>query len=273
MMCNKPFLKWAGGKRKLIPFIVSLCGETHNTRLIEPFMGGGSVFAGTHFKSYILNDINPDLITLYKSLKDNEKQFLDELSTLFIKEYNNKESFNMLRDIYNSIPEGDSKRSALFVYLNKHCFNGMYRVNSKGGYNIPFANYKKVTMPKQEIMDFGNKLRNSQVELYSMNFEDIMNMAQKGDIIYCDPPYTPISNTSSFTSYAKENFGIEQHKTLVHKAIELKKHGVKTLISNNQTPETLELYKDANIVSIDVRRMIAANGNRDKVKEIIAIYD
>lgn len=271
-MCNKPFLKWAGGKRKLIPFIVSLCGETHNTRLIEPFMGGGSVFAGTNFKSYILNDINPDLIALYSYLKDNETQFLNELSQLFTEEYNNKESYNLLRSIYNDIPEGDKKRSALFVYLNKHCFNGMYRVNSKGKYNIPFANYKKVTLPKQEIIDFGNKLRNNQVELYSKNFDDIMDMAREGDIIYCDPPYTPISDTSSFTSYAKENFGIEQHKILVNKAIELKKHGVKTLISNNQTPETLELYKDAEIASIDVRRMIAANGNRDKVKEIIAIY-
>ena len=100
-----------------------------------------------------------------------------------------------------------------------------------------------------------------------------MDKAQEGDIVYCDPPYTPISNTSSFTSYAKDSFGLDEHKRLVDKAIELQKRGVKTLISNNYTSDTVELYKDAEIYSVDVRRMIAANGNRDKVKEIIAVYD
>lgn len=272
-MCDKPFLKWAGGKRKLVPLIIDIMGDTQNKRLIEPFTGGGSVFMGTDFKHYILNDVNPDLISLYGYVRDNQTQLLDEMSQLFLSEFNTLESYKMLRDIYNSIPEGSQQRSALFVYLNKHCYNGMYRVNSKGGFNIPFAKYDKVTMPEKEVRDFGEKMRRCDVKLYTGDFETVMDMATEGDIVYCDPPYTPISKTSSFTSYAKGDFKMDDHKRLVDKAMELKERGVKTLISNHNTEETRELYKDAEIFSVDVRRMIAANGNRDKVKEVIAVYE
>lgn len=270
----KPFLKWAGGKRRLVPFISNLIDNMESRRLIEPFMGGGSIFAATNFKSYVLNDSNPDLITLYKTLMNNKDSLIEQVKQIFIPENNTLETYKQLRTLYNSIPEGSSERSALFVYLNKHAFNGMYRVNAKGGYNIPFARYKSVKAPIEDMDEFSNKLNQSDVKFHTGDFQSVMETARYGDVIYCDPPYSPLSKTASFTSYAKEAFGPDEHKRLVEIAQKMAKSGAQVIISNHDTDETRELYKDAIIHEINVQRMIGAKSeSRIKVPELIAVYD
>ena len=199
-MSSKPFLKWAGGKAKLVPFIQEHFPSPLRRRLIEPFAGSAALSLALEFDAYLLNDTNPDLIGLFQILKQDKQSFIDYARSFFMAEYNQEQRFYELREQFNH-SENAMERSVLFVYLNRHAFNGLCRYNSKGTFNVPFGRYKAPYFPESEMQTFIAK--SDRFELLCGDFQVALNRAGDDDIVYCDPPYIPLSETASFTAYAK----------------------------------------------------------------------
>jgi DNA adenine methylase len=266
---SSPFLKWAGGKRKLVDVIAKSLAD--GDRLVEPFVGSGAVFMGTNYRKYLLCDTNADLIGLFNNLKNNTEKLLAETEILFSGKYKTEEAFYELRERFNTLEAEDIKKSALFVYLNKHAFNGLCRYNNKGYFNVPFGKYTNPKLPIKEMLIFAKKAQIA--EFKCLDFKETFKLVKKGDVVYADPPYVPISATSSFTTYAKENFKLEAQNALADEANKAKANGIRVVISNSDQSITREMYKNAEIESIDVMRSISSKGStRGKVKELIAIF-
>lgn len=269
-MSNSPsraFLKWAGGKFKLLHRL-----EPHlqGHKLIEPFVGGGAVFLNQRFGHYWLADVNPDLIELFKTVQQEGETFIGYAQSFFTTQNNEKASYLKLRDEFNQGVTG-RRRAAIFLYLNRHGFNGLCRYNRSGGFNVPFGSYRAPYFPDKEMLQF--HLRSQQAEFACESFEVSMNRAKHGDLVYCDPPYVPLSPSSKFTDYAQNGFGSHQQEELALRAEQLASRGVKVVISNHDTPLTRELYHGAEIESFPVQRYISSNGsNRGLAKELLAIY-
>lgn len=264
----KPFLKWAGGKFRVMPQIQNVLPQ--GKRLIEPFLGSGAVFMNTDYDEYLLGDSNPDLINLFLQLQNEGQDFVEYAESFFTAETTTEESYYAFRERFNNTTDVRLK-SALFVYLNKHCFNGLCRYNSKGGFNVPYGKRKEPSFPKTEMLAFLTKA--SKAKFIVSSFVKTMELAEFGDVVYCDPPYAPLEQSSNFTSYAVGGFGMEEQLILVQMAHKLKAKGIQVLISNHNTAFTQDAYKGAEIYEFDVQRNIAANGtNRTKAKEILALF-
>lgn len=265
---HRPFLKWAGGKFRLTQRIKDLL-PTGN-RLIEPFIGSGAVFLNTDYERYLLGDINPDLIHLYNSLKEEEGSFVDYASQWFCEKENDQTAYYHWRDRFNST-EDVREKSALFLYLNRHGYNGLCRYNASGLFNVPFGRYKKPYFPEDEMLSFAEKSKHA--EFVCCGFEQLMNRARRNNVVYCDPPYVPLSDSANFTNYAKEGFGLDSQMQLSIKAHKLSQRGVTVLISNHENALTKEIYQHAQISRFSVRRMISCKGNsRKDVTELLALY-
>ncbi len=265
---TRPFLKWAGGKYRLLD---KLSPHLKGRKLIEPFVGSGAVFLNQNFERYLLGDINPDLINLYQCLKKEKKKFITYLQPFFKPKTNNRNYFIELRHEFNSGLKG-RRRAAVFVYLNRHGFNGLCRYNKSGGFNVPFGQYKRPYFPEKEMLHFIQKTKNT--TFVCGDFVSVMNRSRKGDVVYCDPPYVPLSPTASFTNYAAQGFSYDQQVELAYKAEQLAARGVKVIISNHDNGITREIYKDATIESFTVQRTISCDGeNRGAAKELLAIYE
>ncbi|NMP30468.1 Dam family site-specific DNA-(adenine-N6)-methyltransferase [Thalassotalea sp. M1531] len=268
---NRAFLKWAGGKYALCDVINKILpkGEC----LIEPFVGAGSVFLNSDYKRYILNDINKDLINLYKILQLKPELFIAESAELFSAQYNQSEAYYELRKTFNETQDA-YQRSLLFLYLNRHGYNGLCRYNKSGGYNVPFGKYKKPYFPEKELWYFAEKSQNA--IFVCENYRDTFARAKSGDVIYCDPPYVPLSKTASFTSYAGNGFGLDEQADLANAAEETVESVPKTsvLISNHDTIWTRKIYEHAfKIRKLNVARTISQKANgRKKVGELMALY-
>jgi DNA adenine methylase len=270
MITSKPFLKWAGNKHKLMPIISPLLGN--GNRLVEPFTGSGAVFMASDFPKYLLCDINADLIGLFNNLKYNPTAVITEITHLFDGTNNNETKYYELRTEFNSLQPTDIRKSALFVYLNRHAFNGLCRYNSKGGFNVPFGKYKTVYFPIDELQAFAQK--SVLAEFHVMDFNDCLDLVTDGDVVYCDPPYVPLTATANFTAYAADGFGINKQQQLADAAKKLTAKNISVIISNHDTDISRALYADATITAIDVRRSIAGNGaNRGMAKELIAVFN
>lgn len=268
---NKPFLKWAGGKFKLVPFIEFNLPNQSRKRLVEPFAGSAALSIALDFEAYLLNDTNPDLINLFKTLKEQKQEFIDYTRSFFTIENNQENRFYELREIFNNSKES-SERSALFVYLNRHAFNGLCRYNSKGLFNVPFGRYKSPYFPEIEMLAFIEK--SDRIELMCDDFQKALNQAGDDDVVYCDPPYVPLSETASFTAYAKNGFNLEDQNRLAQAAKQASHQSQGVLISNHDTAFTRKIYKEARLETVAVQRNIAAKGSsRQKVRELLAIYD
>ena len=240
---SKPFLKWAGGKHKLVPFIEHNLPTKSRKRLIEPFAGSAAVSLALEFESYLLNDANRDLIDLFTALKTDGAEFVGYARSFFTPDNNTDIRFYELRDRFNQSQDAH-ERAALFVYLNRHAFNGLCRYNSKGGFNVPFGKYAAPYFPETE------------------------------DTVYCDPPYVPLSETASFTAYAQGGFGKDDQIRLSHTAKKAAAPSQGVLISNHDTEFTREIYREAVVKTLQVQRNIAAKGSsRKKVGELLAIYE
>lgn len=266
----RPPLKWAGGKYRILADIRKMLPE--GKRLIEPFVGSGVVFLNTKYDRYTLNDKNQDLITYYKTLKKEGSQFIDYCRQFFHQKFNNADKYYQLREEFNQ-PVDDLQKSALFLYLNKHGYNGLCRYNKSGNFNVPFGRHKNTYFPEQEMRLFWKKSKRA--ALICKDFEVIMRAAQPGDVIYCDPPYVPLSDTSNFTAYSAGGFDAMEQKRLASLAKEISGKGVPVLISNHFTSFTKEIYSDATKQNkkLSVRRLISCNGSkREHVKEILALY-
>lgn len=260
---NKPFLKWLGGKTRLIGEIKKLLPR--GNRLVEPFVGSGAVFLNVEYNEYLLADSNEDLINLYISLKTKGRTFVEASRALFTSANNCKEKYMELRDEFNK-----TKDPSIFVYLNRHCFNGLCRYNSKGEFNTPFGEYSNpVHFPVKEMLFFVERCRKKKVEFAHNDFMETLKNIQSGDIIYCDPPYAPISETSNFSSYDAGGFSIKDQANLVEIASSL---FVPVLISNNNTEYTSKLYNKASYIKrISAGRFIG--GDRKSVVEILALFN
>ncbi|MFT6733701.1 MAG: DNA adenine methylase [Polaribacter sp.] len=265
---SRPFLKWAGGKYRLLDRLQPLL---QGRKLIEPFVGAGSVFLNLPFERFLVGDINPDLINLYECLKKEKKSFI-QYSQSFFNDLNNKKiQYLSFREEFNNGAEG-RRRAALFVYMNRHGFNGLCRYNKGGGFNVPFGRNDKPYFPEKEMYHFIERAKKT--KFVCGDFISLMNRATKGDVVYCDPPYVPLSPTASFTSYAAQGFSYDQQVELAYRAQHLANRGVKVVISNHDNAITRQIYQDAEIESFLVRRFISRDGkNRGNANELLAIYD
>lgn len=266
----RAFLKWAGGKYKLVDTINPMLPK--GERLVEPFVGAASVFLNTDYESYLLNDINQDLINLYQTLQVKPEVFIKEAAKLFIPKNNDADVYYDMRARFNGC-KNKFERSLLFLYLNRHGYNGLCRYNKSGGFNVPFGKYKKPYFPQAELEFFAEKAQKAIFTCvsYRQTFEQVTS----GDVIYCDPPYVPLSKTASFTTYASNGFGLDEQADLANAAEEAcSNKKVSVLISNHNTIWTRKIYEHANrIKTINVGRSISQKGNgRKKVGELLALY-
>ncbi len=265
----RPFLKWAGNKYRIIGRIKNLLPG--GSRLIEPFTGSGAVFLNTDYEHYLLSDNNPDLINLYNILKQEGNKFIRYCKRYFNGNYNNAESYYLLRDRFNH-SRNERQKAALFVYLNRHGYNGLCRYNAKGGYNVPFGRYKCPYFPQNEMLAFHAKAQ--QAEFVVSSFENTMTNTQEGDVIYCDPPYVPLSNSANFTSYSSGGFNLDKQQQLALLAEQSASRGVPVLISNHNTAFTQEAYRAATQHdTFKARRYISCNGDdRRNAGEVLALF-
>ena len=264
----KPFLKWAGNKYKIVSRIKEKLPI--GRRLIEPFAGSAAVFLNTDFKTALVADANADIITLYKSLQEEGFAFVDYCRGFFTQENNKNDAYIQNRTLFNNTND-QRLRAALFLYLNRHGFNGLCRYNIAGKFNVPFGKYTSPYFPKEEMIYFFNKCQYT--TFFCGDFETTMAMAVPGDVVYCDPPYVPLSSTANFTNYSAGGFNETQQIRLKELAIELAKKGIPVLISNHYTPFTAEQYAGADTTVFPVQRFISCDGkNRNKVDEVLALF-
>lgn len=264
----KPFLKWAGGKYKIINHILNALPK--GEQLIEPFAGSGAVFLNADFDEYLIADTNADLINLYKQIQTEKHDFIAYASSLFLAENNTEEAYYGFREEFNACSD-IPRRSALFIYLNRHCFNGLCRYNSKGGFNVPFGRYARPAFPEKEILNFYEKSKRAVFEI--ADFKLTMNKATTGSVVYCDPPYAPLTVTANFSSYTANGFNEKDQKSLANSAKILTLRNIPVIISNHDTEFTRLIYEDAKIFSFDVQRFISSDSkNRNKAPELIACY-
>ena len=272
MIKGKPFVKWAGGKRQIIDKLLMYAPDEFNT-YYEPFVGGGALLFELSPKKAVINDSNKELINVYNVLR-NEEKFKKMCSILNTYEKNNSEEFyyelrNKDRNKSSFDRLSDYKRAGRTIYLNKACFNGLYRVNSKNEFNVPFGKKTKVnTYDVGNLITVSNYLTMNDIKILNVDFEDSVKDAQKGDFIYFDHPYD--SETSIFNSYTEDGFGKEEQRRLAKVYKELSNKGCYVMLSNNNTTLIKELYKDFNIHIIEAKRSINSNGKkRGKVEEVI----
>lgn len=272
-MLNKPIFKWAGNKYRLLPILLPIIGTPKS--LCEPFGGSLSLSLNVQSSHYTLNDINKDLVGVYKALMDNPERFIEDCQPLFAASGNSKRRYIELRETYNC-SEDCYDRAVLFVYLNRHCFNGLTRYSKKGKFNVPFGRYNKPYFPEKEMIAFSNYFKSRPFSLLSVDFTDdsLYTNSQEGSVIFFDPPYVPASQTSNFTDYASEGFTLSQHQKLTELALSLKAKGAKVVITNSDCEVTRDLYSSSEIMSLEVPRTISAKASgRTKAKELIAVFD
>lgn len=267
---HRSFLKWAGGKYSLSDVIGTMLPK--GRRLIEPFVGAGSIFLNSDYDHYILNDINEDLINLYKILQTQPQDFIRDAATFFVPEKNQSDVYYQLRKEFNESKDSYF-RSLVFLYMNRHGYNGLCRYNKSGGYNVPFGKYKRPYFPEAELNYFAEK--SLKATFVCEGYRQTFKRANSGDVIYCDPPYVPLTKTASFTSYSGNGFGLDEQADLANAAEEVSQsNDISVLISNHDTIWTRKIYENAvKFKSIQVSRTISQNGgSRKKVAEILALY-
>lgn len=266
---QRAFLKWAGGKFKLVDTLNQHLPR--GRRLIEPFVGAGSVFLNTNYEHYLLCDINQDLIDLYQIVKNQPEDYIRAAKAFFVDAMNDESEYYQIRQIFNA-SRNPFERSVYFLYLNRHGFNGLCRYNKKGGFNVPFGSYKKPYFPENEIRAFSVKAQKA--EFKCISYEQAFGLAEMGDVIYCDPPYAPLSTTSSFTTYVGAGFSLDDQALLArHSRHMARDNQIPVLISNHDIPLTRELYHGAKLKTVRVQRNISQKGStRLKVNELMALY-
>lgn len=267
-MTIKPFLKWAGNKYHCLHHILTEFPTAN--RLIEPFTGSASVFNNTNYPTYLLAEQNEDLVSLFQLLQTKKEFFITFCQHYFCQENNNESRYYELRRQFNACRE-PIERAALFLYLNRHGYNGLCRYNQKGIYNVPFGRYKKPYFPEKEMRFFYHK--STKALFINSDFRETFTIAKRGDVIYCDPPYAPLIQHSNFSSYTSQTFGIKEQMILAELAKESASRGITVMISNHDTPFTREQYHTAEIKSFPVKRLISCQSkNRVPVQELLAIF-
>jgi len=271
----QPFVKWVGGKRGLLSQIIPLIPKEFNN-YFEPFVGGGAMFFELYSLGFLkdkkvyLFDINTEHINAYKVVKNNPIDLINNLNEL--KKQHSKEFYYEVRAWdrgENFLKRSEVERASRFIYLNKTCFNGLYRVNSKGYHNVPIGSYKNPNICDEEVIYSASEALQSAIIL-NASYKDVLKHASKDDFVYFDPPYYPLTQTSSFTSYSEFSFLDKEQKELFDVFEELDKNGCKVIHSNSDTDFIKELYKEFEIKNIQANRFINSKGSgRGKISELL----
>lgn len=256
----KPFVKWAGGKRQLLPVITSHIPSKFE-RYFEPFLGGGAVFFSFVSKErktkWFISDLNSDLILSYVTIRDKVKELVLSLE-------NHAENYCKNQSTYyykvrEANPKNEIDKVSRLIFLNKTCFNGLYRVNSKGKFNVPVGRYVNPNIVnKENLFEVSKVLQSKDISIKCQDFEDALKGVGHGDFVYLDPPYQPVSTTASFTSYTDSDFDFSDQERLYAKFKALDKKGVKVLLSNSKSDEIIKLFKEFSdgIIEINANRFI-----------------
>lgn len=267
----RPFLKWAGGKRQLLPEIKNYVPKKYNT-YYEPFLGGGAILFNLQPKNATINDSNTELINCYEVIRDSLEELIEDLK----KHENNESYYYEMRELDRTTTYKDNydkiKRASRILYLNKTCYNGLFRVNSQGQFNVPFGRYKNPNILDEAVLRAVNKyLNNNKVKVFNTDFEKAVLDAKKGDFVYLDPPYDPVSNTASFTGYDVNGFDKEEQRRLKSVFDDLTSRGCQALLSNADTDFIIKLYGSRyKIEKISATRAINSNAlKRGKITEVL----
>ncbi|MBA7640705.1 Modification methylase DpnIIA [subsurface metagenome] len=271
----RPFVKWVGGKKQLLPKFERLYSPKYNN-YFEPFIGGGAVFLYLTPPKAYLNDVNKALIWAYKNIKKNPTGIINLLKALqkdyYKKSGRERENFYYsVREEYNNLSDASLKKSARLIFLNKTCYNGMYRENSEGKFNVPFGRYKRPRILDEEnLLALSATLKNT--TLTSMDFEKAVEKAKRGDFVYFDPPYYPLSKTASFTSYSENGFLEKEQIRLKKTFANLDRKGVFVMLSNSYTNFIRNLYKDYKQIVVTANRAINCKAEgRGKIRELVIL--
>lgn len=263
----KPFVKWVGGKTQLLPELEKRIPKSF-ARYYEPFIGGGSLFFRLQPKRACLTDINPDLVNLYTVIRDQVEALIEDLSQhIYEKDY-----FYQVRGV-DRTPEystwTDVQRASRFIYLNKTCYNGLYRVNLKGQFNAPFGRYTSpMILDADNLRACHQALQKAVIEV--ADFHNVRRRIRANDFVYFDPPYAPLSATAKFTSYTKKRFDVEMQYELRDLCRALDQRSVRFMLSNSSAPLILDLYSEFNVEFVYATRSINSNtGKRGKIPEVV----
>ncbi|HBR1366640.1 TPA: Dam family site-specific DNA-(adenine-N6)-methyltransferase [Klebsiella pneumoniae] len=268
----RSYIKWAGGKARVMPELLEHlpAGDC----LVEPFVGSGTVFLNTNYRRYILGDINPDLINMHRVAMLRTDLFIDAARCMF-EHGNNSAYFEDIKNALNAqrhLPyfTPDITRAAQFLYLNRHGYNGLCRYSKKTGFNVPFGKFKNVYFPENEIRLFAEKARDTKAIFVCVPYNLTLKLSVEGGVvIYCDPPYLPLNDSSSFTQYHTAPFTEADHRKLADMLRQAADLGARVVLSNSDTPLTREIYHRFRLHEISVARSVAANGSRGEVGELI----
>jgi DNA adenine methylase len=263
-----PFLCWAGGKSRLIPFIASFVpSDLEHCTYWEPFLGAGSLFFALHPSRAILSDLNADLISCFRAVRQHHQLVAQYLRMHASR--NSKAYYYAIRSRYNKSRNSITK-SAMFIYLNKTCFNGIWRVNKKGEFNVPYGYKEPPALPSMTaLIAASNALKSA--KLMVGDFREILQEARAGDFVYLDPPYPPLNKTAYFTHYTQEGFEPKDQIAVAEVATSLDKKGCRVLISNADTKFIRSLYDGFRVIERSVIRWIRTDGKRYKAKEILIL--
>lgn len=269
----EPFLKWAGGKGQLLNQFGAYFPPNFNC-YYEPFLGSGAVFFHLRPARAVLNDLNPNLVAAYRHIQTQLDELLLILHSLR-QEYHTQspqeqeQTFYQLRTRYNDLPSGSLEKTALLIFLNKTGYNGLYRENKKGGFNVPFGRYDNPTIfDETNLRAISREMQG--VTLLNTGFREAVKTAQRGDFIYFDPPYVPLSKTASFTAYTGQDFSLADQHQLAALLSELTQRGVLFMLSNAATDTARQLYRDFHQHEVLASRAINSNPNsRGKIAELV----
>ena len=265
-----PVVKWVGGKRQLLDEIVPLLPK-RITNYCEPFLGGGAVLFSRQPSKAIVNDLNEDLMIVYEVIRDDVEELIKSLK----KHKNIPEYFYAIRDLDRDkdayISMSKVEKASRLIYLNKTCYNGLFRVNASGEFNSPFGYYKNPNIVNEPVLHAVNKyFRNNDISFYSEDFEQVLSRVPKGGFVYLDPPYDPVSDTANFTGYNKGGFNRNEQIRLKKCCDELTNRGVKFMLSNSATSFIKDLYSEYNVITVKAKRSINSNASkRGEVEEVI----
>ena len=266
---QRPFLKWAGGKYSLLPELDRLIPA--GKRLIEPFVGGGSVFLNVEkHESFLLADVNADLINLYQMLEVDHIRVCS-LAKILFERANSEEAYKELRDEFNNQRMGAPERAAAFLFLNRHCFNGLIRYNREGFFNVGWGKYEAPYFPEIEIKAF--KQKSHKCVFMNAGYRRTLALAGEGDVAYCDPPYEPLPGTAGFTNYAAGGFSWADQISLAESCVAAHQRGAKVVISNSTAPRVIELYEQHGFTlhRVSARRAISSKGStRETASDVVA---
>ncbi len=270
----QPFVKWAGGKRQLLEPIKRHIPKNANV-YFEPFLGGGAILFGIQPQRAIVNDINAQLVATYEVVRDYVDELIEDLSV----HKNEKNYFYALRAVDRQLEYQDwspVQKASRLIFLNRTCFNGLFRVNSQGHFNVPFGSYKNPNIVNEVVLRAVSQyLRTNDIHFLSGDFSAAVSQAKKGDFVYFDPPYDPVSDTAFFTNYSLHGFGREEQVRLKTVVDDLTKRGCKVLLSNSSTAFIRDLYRDYEIVTVQAKRAINSDvDGRGTVDEVLVMnYD